>query len=121
MEASAMTYMVGGKQYIALSGYGKMIGYSLADGGEALTTATGVRPTAPSGSEETRLPAGPGRDAAMRACTSCHGAQVWSGARLSRSEWDETMKRMTTRGMTLTADEYTTVLDYLSTQLSGSR
>ena len=121
MEASGMTYMVGGKQYIALSGYGKMIGYSLADGGEALTTATGVRQTAPSGSEEAQLPAGPGKDAAMRACTSCHSAQVWSGARLSRSDWDETMKRMTTRGMTLTADEYRTVLEYLSKQLSGRR
>ena len=31
------------------------------------------------------------------------------------------MKRMTTRGMTLTADEYKTVLDYLSKQLSEGR
>jgi alcohol dehydrogenase (cytochrome c) len=30
-EAAAMTYMVGGKQYIAMSGYGIVIGYSLAD------------------------------------------------------------------------------------------
>ena len=121
LEASAMTYMVGGKQYIAMSGYGKLIGYSLAPEGQILTTATGVRQTASSGAEEALLPAGPGRNAAMRACTTCHSAQVWSGARLSRSEWDEAMKRMTTRGMTLTADEYKTVLDYLSKQLSGGR
>jgi hypothetical protein len=113
-EASAMTYMVGGKQYFAMSGYGKMIGYSLAAEEQTVTTAS-------AGPEEVQLPAGPGGEATKRVCTSCHGAQVWSGARLSRSEWDETMKRMSVRGMTLTSDEYKTVLDYLSKELGGAR
>src|SRR6185437_15686946 len=39
LEGSAMTYMVGGKQYIAMSGYGKMIAYSLAEDGQTVTTA----------------------------------------------------------------------------------
>ena len=59
LEASAMTYMVGGKQYIAMSGYGKLIGYSLAPEGQILTTATGVRQTASAGAEEVLVAGGP--------------------------------------------------------------
>ena len=40
LEGSAMTYMVGGKQYIAMSGYGKMIAYSLAEEGQIVATPT---------------------------------------------------------------------------------
>jgi competence ComEA-like helix-hairpin-helix protein len=120
LEASAMTYMVGGKQYIAMSGYGKMIAYSLAEEGQRVTSATGVRQTATARpDEEMQLPEGPGKDATVRACSSCHGAQIWSGARLSRSNWNEVMKRMTIRGMTLTDDNYASVLDYLSNHLTG--
>lgn len=119
IEAAAMTYMVGGKQYIALSGYGNVIGYSLGDEGQTVTSAP-VRQTPPAKLETgAEVPPGAGKDAALRACTACHGASVWSAARLSRSSWDEVMKRMTIRGMTLSGDEYASVLDYLSKHLTG--
>jgi competence ComEA-like helix-hairpin-helix protein len=119
IEASAMTYMVGGKQYIAMSGYGKVIGYSLGEEGQRVTSARRGQTPSAKLKEGAELPPGAGKDATVRACTGCHSASVWSGARFSRSSWDEAMKRMTIRGMTLADDDYTSVLDYLSHHLSG--
>jgi len=119
IEASAMTYMVGGKQYIAMSGYGKVIGYSLGEEGQRITSAPGGQTPSAKLEEGTELPPGAARDATVRACTGCHSGSVWSGARLSRSSWDEAMKRMTIRGMTLADGDYASVLDYLSNHFTG--
>jgi competence ComEA-like helix-hairpin-helix protein len=119
LEASAMTYMVGGKQYVAMSGYGKLTAYSLAEEGAELTTsvskASGPRPDEPV--HRVELADAPGKAATVRDCTSCHTAEMWSQRRLSRDAWDGTLQRMTARGMTLSNDEHEIVLDYLSKYL----
>ena len=119
LEASAMTYTVGGKQYLAMTGYGVLIAYSLGEEGRAAPTAGRPRLTAPSSPDELALlPNAPGKEVTVRVCTSCHRAEIWSHSRLSQTAWDEVMRRMmTVRGMTLTANEYETVLDYLSNHL----
>ena len=119
-EASAMTYMVGGKQYIAMSGYGALVAYSLDEKPGAMAAAGSPSQTLASKPEDlAELPNAPGKDATVRVCTACHGAGTWSRSRLSQTAWDDTIKRMTFRGMTLTADEYKTVLEYLSKHLAS--
>jgi alcohol dehydrogenase (cytochrome c) len=120
LEASAMTYLVGGKQYVALSGYGTVTAYSLSEQGANFATT----PSRPSGVlsnkpvQRVELADAPGKDVTVRVCTTCHGDEMWSRFRLSRIEWDRTLQRMTARGMTLTEDEHKAVLDYLSKYLS---
>jgi alcohol dehydrogenase (cytochrome c) len=111
-EASAMTYMVGGKQYIALSGYGTLIAYSLGE--ERLTTLANPGEQLANQDDLQGFPAAPGRDLTLRTCTSCHGAGLWSGSHLSERGWADTIDRMRVRGLVLTDDEHRTVLDYLT-------
>jgi cytochrome c5 len=108
--------MVGGKQYIAMTGYGALIAYALApNGGNTLQTAFSKADV------KDALPDGPGKDVSLRVCTSCHAAQLWSGSRLSQAAWEDTIKRMIDRGLAITRDDYKTVLDYLSNNLSALR
>jgi cytochrome c5 len=116
-EASAMTYMVGGKQYIAMSGYGVVLGYTLSDVPDDSTAPSPPRAatTSTSAREIAALPAGPGKEIAVRACSTCHAPAVWAGQRRTRDAWDETMRRMTMRGLALSPSEYDAVLSYLAT------
>jgi alcohol dehydrogenase (cytochrome c) len=119
-EASAMTYMVGGKQYIAMSGYGALIAYSLDEKRGNVTAAGTPSQTFASKPEDlAELPNAPGKDVTVRVCAACHGVGTWSRSRLSQTGWDDTIKRMTFRGMTITADENKTVLEYLSKHLAS--
>ena len=118
-EASAMTYMVGGKQYIAMTGYGTLIGYALGEEGRTATTL-GTAPQNAATKPAEELPAGPGKDVTLRVCTSCHAAELWSTSRLRQSAWEDTLEQMKVRGMELTPDERKTVLDYLVKYLGVS-
>ena len=118
--ASAMTYMVGGKQYIAMSGYGALIAYTLDGKPGNMTAAGAISQTFASKPEDlAELPDALGKEVTVRVCTACHGAGNWSRLRLSQTAWDDTLKRMKPRGMALSVDEYKTVLDYLSTHLAS--
>lgn len=120
IEASAMTYMVGGEQYVAMTGYGRLSAYALGAEGRAAGVGAATLRDAPSKADDQAvLPNVPGRDATLRICASCHSAELWTNSRLSPVAWDETMKRMLDRGMAITRDEYKTVLDYLSNYLSS--
>jgi len=64
------------------------------------------------------LPDGPGKATTVRVCTGCHGAEMFSGARKSKPEWDHTVTAMTTeKGIDISDADYTTVLKYLSDNL----
>jgi len=56
----------------------------------------------------------PGKDAAVKACSTCHEPERAASLRQDRAGWDATMSAMVGRGMQLPDAEYTTVLDYLS-------
>ena len=65
------------------------------------------------------LPEGPGKQATVRVCTSCHGAEMFSAIRLGKAEWDAKIANMTTeRGTAITDADFATVLKYLVTYLS---
>ncbi len=121
-----MTYMVTGKQYIAMSGYGTIIGYALADEGRILTAIPPSQPVVTMAEALSALPEDPAKAVTVRACTGCHVPSVWSGSRRSRDGWDETLKRMTVRGLALSTADHEAVLGYLSTyfgpvNLNGDR
>ncbi len=65
------------------------------------------------------LPEGPGKPATVRACTGCHGAEMFSAIRLSQAEWERKVANMTSeRGVEITDADFATVLKYLSTYLA---
>lgn len=67
------------------------------------------------------LPDGPGKATTVRVCTGCHGAEMFSGARKSKPEWDHVVANMTTeRGVDISDADYSTVLKYLSANLGLS-
>lgn len=63
------------------------------------------------------LPDGPGKDTTVRICTGCHGQEMFAGARKSSGDWDSTITEMTDKGLSISDDDYATVLNYLSTNL----
>jgi competence protein ComEA len=67
------------------------------------------------------LPDGPGKATTVRVCTGCHGAEMFSGARRTKPEWDHTINAMTTeRGIDISDADYATVLKYLTANLGPS-
>lgn len=65
------------------------------------------------------LPDGPGKQVAVRVCTGCHGAEMFSATRLGRAEWDRMIANMTSeRGVAISDADYAAVLKYLVTYLS---
>jgi competence protein ComEA len=64
------------------------------------------------------LPEGPGKATTVRVCTGCHGAEMFSGSRKTKPEWDHTVNAMTTeKGIEISDADYATVLKYLSANL----
>lgn len=56
----------------------------------------------------------PGKDAALKACSTCHEPERAASLHQDKDGWDATMSAMAGRGMALSDTEYATVLDYLS-------
>jgi cytochrome c5 len=63
------------------------------------------------------LPEGPGNKATERVCGQCHGIEVFASARKSPDEWDKTINQMIQKGLQITDDDYSTVLEYLGKYL----
>lgn len=69
------------------------------------------------GAQAQQLPEGPGKAVVQTACVQCHGVDVITRQPRSRDEWIEVVASMIGRGAQLSDDEYSQVIDYLSTQL----
>lgn len=63
------------------------------------------------------LPDGPGSKATERVCGQCHGIEVFASARKSSDEWDKIINQMVQKGLQITDDDYSTVLEYLGKYL----
>lgn len=63
------------------------------------------------------LPEGPGKDTVARACTNCHGSEMFAGYYKTKDDWDATINEMTDKGLSLTDADYAEILSYLSTCL----
>jgi hypothetical protein len=60
------------------------------------------------------LPAGPGRDAVVKRCVTCHEADLITQQRLSRAGWARSLDKMIRWGATVEPDERDAMLDYLA-------
>ncbi|MFT7320883.1 PQQ-dependent sugar dehydrogenase [Congregibacter sp.] len=82
----------------------------------ALAVAPSVSSTAMTNSMT--LPEAPGREQTMEACTRCHGIDLTLAQRRSPDEWMQVVSVMVGNGMALTDADYTTIVSYLSENLS---
>lgn len=57
----------------------------------------------------------PGAKLVRAKCLLCHEASHITRARLSLSEWEDTVQLMIRRGAPITPDELPAILDYLAT------
>jgi cytochrome c5 len=60
------------------------------------------------------LPAGPGKDVLLRACTTCHAATLITQQRKPPAEWAKTVDKMVGWGAPLPAEEKQGLVDYLA-------
>jgi hypothetical protein len=66
------------------------------------------------------LPAGPNREVVSRECQSCHDlSMVVAAAGLTRDGWNGVIDEMTSYGLSVTPDQRTRILEYLSTYLGS--
>ena len=60
------------------------------------------------------LPAGPGKDATVKYCATCHSAEQAASLRQGQQEWDETITKMINMGAKVPDSNYDAILGYLS-------
>jgi competence protein ComEA len=76
-----------------------------------------VSPTA--ASAQPQLPEGPGKDAVVKLCGTCHPADRGASVRLTREGWQDVITRMVALGAKGTDEELTAALEYLATHFKG--
>ena len=64
---------------------------------------------------QSRLPAGPGRDALTKVCSGCHSPESVAGMAKTRDDWAALVGDMVNQGAQGTDEEFTQVVDYLAT------
>lgn len=69
---------------------------------------------AASASAVDQLPDGPGHDATLRVCSSCHSAAIATKQRLSKTGWHDLVETMAGRGAQGTDADFVEITDYLS-------
>ncbi len=65
-----------------------------------------------------QLPAGPMREKATAACTSCHEARIIVQQRLSKAAWTKEVDKMTKWGAEVDPKDRDALIDYLSTNFN---
>ena len=60
------------------------------------------------------LPAGPGRDVTIRACSTCHALDVVTNQRLTGQEWTNVVQTMSGKGAVATPAELKIIESYLA-------
>jgi alcohol dehydrogenase (cytochrome c) len=63
---------------------------------------------------QTTLPDGPGRNVVERMCTTCHGVEQFTGMRMTKQHWSQTVDDMVTRGAQGSDEDITQVVSYLT-------
>jgi competence protein ComEA len=62
-----------------------------------------------------RLPAGAGRDALLKDCSTCHSPENVAGMAKTRDDWSALVGQMVDQGAQGTEDEFNRIVDYLAT------
>jgi competence protein ComEA len=66
-----------------------------------------------------QLPDGPGKDAVIKVCGTCHEPNRAASVRLTREGWEQTVADMRWRGAKGTDDEFAAIVEYLVTNFPG--
>jgi competence protein ComEA len=66
-----------------------------------------------------QLPDGPGKDATITVCGTCHEPVRAAALRLTREGWEQTIADMQWRGAKGTDEEFAAVLEYLAANFPG--
>jgi cytochrome c5 len=69
--------------------------------------------TAPVGNSAA-MPDGAGKAIVQKQCAVCHAVTVVTAKHASRSEWEQVVNQMVSRGADLSDDDIDTVLEYLT-------
>ncbi len=64
--------------------------------------------------QDAPLPEGKGKDLAMKYCTTCHAANVWSRQHHTPDQWNSLVDQMVSKGLTAPDDDLATISDYLA-------
>jgi competence protein ComEA len=80
----------------------------------ALTVASSNRTSA-----QSQLPDGPGKDAVVRMCSTCHPVERAASVRLTQAGWQDTIGKMMTLGAKGSDEDVKAVVEYLSTHFKG--
>jgi mono/diheme cytochrome c family protein len=59
------------------------------------------------------LPEGAGKEVIEQECTACHSADRIAGQKKTKSDWQDTVDRMISKGAGLSSSEYDTLIAYL--------
>tara|TARA_E500000305_G_C3936814_1_gene195484 strand:- start:384 stop:695 length:312 start_codon:yes stop_codon:yes gene_type:complete len=78
--------------------------------------ALGVMVSAAAASDMSDLPDAPGKDVTLAVCTQCHGIDLFAQPRPAE-EWSQVITFMIGNGMSVSDEEYGTILDYLTTNM----
>ena len=70
-------------------------------------------------SAQAQLPEGPGKDAVVRMCGTCHPVERAASVRLTREGWQDTIGKMMTLGAKGSDEDMKAVLEYLVHALQG--
>jgi competence ComEA-like helix-hairpin-helix protein len=73
---------------------------------------------APAETAESRFPPGPGRDALMKVCGSCHGPESAVASLKTHDEWNKTLDEMANNGAQGSDEEWNRILAYLDKNFS---
>ncbi|MCU1232719.1 MAG: quinoprotein glucose dehydrogenase, partial [Candidatus Solibacter sp.] len=124
-----MTYRArNGKQYVVIAAAGtnrfRMIANTADETADSLIAFTiGGKEEGPTVSPRMTtavkavggpLAEGEGQAAVVKMCTTCHGASVFTGMRMSRDAWSAEVAAMVEKGAKGTAAEIGAVVEYLS-------
>jgi competence protein ComEA len=80
----------------------------------------GLLASVPSAKGQSKLPAGPGKDAFVAVCGACHAPEIVLDLKKSRDGWSATIDDMVDKGASGTDQQMQDILDYLSKNFSKS-
>jgi competence protein ComEA len=95
-----------------------MLGMMCVVAATTFTVAAPQTPQAPAASGE-GLPDGPGKEAVVKVCATCHEPRRAASVRLTREGWSSVIEDMVKRGAKGTESEFAQVLEYLVANYLG--
>ena len=84
----------------------------------ACTALLAAQPPAHDEVSKSRFPPGPGRDALLKVCSDCHGAESAVASFKTHDEWSKTLDEMANNGAQGTDEEWNLIQTYLDKHYS---